>query len=98
MRPTRTRLLCGAFVWLTLGAALWQNASAWGQTASVLAGPPSAGKPGVTVERQGRLLVLRYGTPGRDVQSEPRSEPNRPPEFAIYQGQRKIASGQFEYG
>jgi hypothetical protein len=94
MGPTRTQLLCGAFIWLTLAAALWQSAPARGQTASVLAGQPSAGKPGVTVERQGRLLVLRYRTTGEVTQNDP----NRPPAFAIYQGQRKIASGQFEYG
>jgi hypothetical protein len=98
MRSTRTQLACGAILWLLSGAVLWQSTSAWGQTAPVLSGQPSAGKPGVTVERQGRLLVLNYGVPGEDAQSEPKSEPNSPPGFAIYEGQRKIASGQFEYG
>jgi hypothetical protein len=92
MRLTRTSLLSGPFVWLAAGAALWLSASAGGQTAP--SGETPAAQPAVTVERQGRLLVLNYEVPGQDVQSEP----NSPPGFAIYQGQKKIASGQFEYG
>ena len=52
----------------------------------------------VTAEHQGRLLVLTYGPkPGGGLMADqnPRREPRR---FAIYQGQRQIASGQFEYG
>ena len=52
----------------------------------------------VTVEHQGRLLVLTYGpksSGGLMADSNPRREPRR---FAIYRGERQIASGQFEYG
>jgi hypothetical protein len=62
---------------------------------------PGGGGPlqPVTVEHQGRLLVLTYGpkpTPGALMSfAGPRGEP---PQFAVYQGQRQIASGQFEYG
>ncbi len=53
----------------------------------------------VTVEHQGRLLVLTYGpkpTPGALMSfTDPRGEP---PRFAVYQGERQIAAGQFEFG
>ena len=53
----------------------------------------------ITVEHQGRLLVLTYGPKpsagGLVSFTDPRGEP---PRFAVYQGQRQIASGQFEYG
>ncbi len=56
-------------------------------------------KPAVTAERRGRLLVLTcaFKSTGGGLSSNigPRGEP---PTFAIYQGQRKIASGQFEFG
>jgi hypothetical protein len=92
MRLTRTPLLSESFIWLAAGAALWLSASAGGQTVS--SGETPAAQPAVTVKRQGRLLVLNYEVPRQDAQSEP----NSPPEFAVYQGKRKIASGQFEYG
>jgi len=77
-----------------------------GQDAPAMAGalqePASlSGSPlqPVTVERRGRLLVLTYGprSAGGGLVSftDPRGEP---PRFAVYQGQRQIASGQFEYG
>jgi hypothetical protein len=71
-------------------------------TAGVLHEP--AGRSGgpvqpITVEHQGRLLVLTYGPKpsagGLVSFTDPRGEP---PRFAVYQGQRQIASGQFEYG
>jgi len=53
----------------------------------------------VAAKRQGRLLILTYGskpTPGALMSfTGPRGEP---PRFVIYQGRRQIASGQFEYG
>ena len=53
----------------------------------------------ITVEHQGRLLVLTYGPKpsagGLVSFTDSRGEP---PRFAVYQGQRQIASGQFEYG
>jgi hypothetical protein len=53
----------------------------------------------VTVEHQGRLLVLTYGPqPGAGALASPTSTRGEPPRFVIYQGWRQIASGQFEYG
>ncbi|MCU0913212.1 MAG: hypothetical protein MUC88_01455 [Planctomycetes bacterium] len=62
--------------------------------------PETIGSPGpaVTLERQGRRLILNCPAARRDslpVVGGPREEP---PRFAIYQGQRQLASGQFEYG
>jgi hypothetical protein len=55
--------------------------------------------PMVTVEHKGRLLVLTYGPTsaggGQSANADARGEP---PGFTVYKGQRKIASGQFEYG
>lgn len=56
-------------------------------------------KPTVQAVRRGRVLVLNFqitGIGGESYQS-PRSN-DRKPSFAVYQGKRKIASGQFEYG
>jgi hypothetical protein len=53
----------------------------------------------VTVEHRGRLLVLTYGPKPRADGSVSFTHPRgKPPRFAVYQGQRQIASGQFEYG
>ena len=103
MKPTPTRLLSGAVLWLVLGSVLALRTPAGGQEtpqdgAMIVksGGPPL---PTVTVEHKGRLLVLTYGPPsaggGLMSNAGPRDEP---PGFTIYKGQRKIASGQFEYG
>jgi hypothetical protein len=56
-------------------------------------------QPGITVERQGRLLVLTYGSkPGSGVLSSGVDPGQEPPGFVVYRGQRPIAVGQFEYG
>jgi len=53
----------------------------------------------ITVERHGRLLVLTYGPkPGADGSVSFTGPRGAPPRFAVYQGQRQIASGRFEYG
>jgi hypothetical protein len=96
MRSTRGQLRTGFFTWLLSAAMLWLSASAWGQTAP--SGETPAGKPAVTVERRGRLLVLNYKLVGTDGQPLAPSGSGGRPEFAIHQGNRKIASGQFEYG
>ena len=71
-------------------------------TAEAIQGAPPLGdsplQP-VTVEHQGRLLVLTYGPkPGAGALASPTSTRGESPRFAIYQGQRQIAAGQFEYG
>ncbi len=71
-------------------------------TTGVLQEPASrSGSPlqPVTVEHHGRLLVLTYGPePGAGGLASPTGARGEPPRFAVYQGQRQIASGQFEYG
>ncbi len=53
----------------------------------------------VTIERHGRLLVLTYGPkPGAGGLMPSTGVRGEPPRFAVYQGQRQVASGQFEYG
>jgi hypothetical protein len=50
----------------------------------------------ITVEHRGRLLVLTYGPkPGTASFTGARGSA---PRFAVYQGQRQIAAGRFEYG
>ena len=102
MKSTYTQLLSGSLVWLVSGAALSLSTSAWGQTA-----PPDEApalkierpvKPAVTVQRQGRLLILSYRLVGADGEPYTQSVPSNQPEFTVYRGQRKIASGQFQYG
>jgi len=54
----------------------------------------------VSVTRRGEVLVLSYRLAGQDG-SDYSFAPDRPrtePEFAVYQGDKKIASGKFQYG
>jgi hypothetical protein len=54
----------------------------------------------VTVTRQGQDLLLNYqliGVAGQIYQLANRDYAH-PPEFAVYKGDRKIASGKFQYG
>jgi hypothetical protein len=54
---------------------------------------------GVQIERRGAALVLNYQLVGQGGESYVNRYPNAaPPTFTAYQGQRKITSGQFEYG
>jgi hypothetical protein len=103
MELMHTKLLSGAVLWFVLALVLVLRAPAGGQEAPqggpmiVKSGGPVL--PTVAVEHKGRLLVLTYGptSAGGALMSNagPRGEP---PEFTIYKGQRKIASGHFEYG
>jgi hypothetical protein len=54
----------------------------------------------VTATRRGEDLVLNYQIIGAGGQTYQMANVNRlhPPEFAIYKGERKIASGNFEFG
>ncbi len=53
----------------------------------------------VSVSRQGRKLSLNYQLAGAGGTYElGKVDREHPPEFAIYQGDRKIASGKFEFG
>jgi hypothetical protein len=55
--------------------------------------------PSLRVVRQGDVLVLTYNPPGSTGEPSPNAaSPGRSPAFAVYQGQRRIASAQFEQG
>ena len=49
-------------------------------------------------ERQGRVLVLDYKLLGIGGETYARDDRSNPPTFTVYQGDKKIASGTFEYG
>lgn len=54
----------------------------------------------VSVNRRGRSLSLSYrliGVDGETYQLEPQDR-SHPPEFAVYRGDKQIASGKFEFG
>jgi len=52
----------------------------------------------VTVNRQGRVLVLNYRLLGIGGERYSDTTRNKPPRFTIYKGGVAIASGNFEYG
>jgi hypothetical protein len=56
----------------------------------------------VSVARRGKFLVLEYRLTGADGEvyhlGRTGPGPGVPPEFAIHQGNRKVLSGQFEFG
>ena len=53
----------------------------------------------VTAERVGASLSLGYELRGVDgAEYEPDNSYQGKPQFAVYMGDRKVGSGQFEYG
>jgi len=52
----------------------------------------------VTAERQGRTLELNYELLGIGGEKYVNSDSNKPPTFTVYKGDKRIASGEFEYG
>jgi hypothetical protein len=52
----------------------------------------------VNAQRQGRLLELGYDLIGIGGETYTASDRSKPPRFTAYKGNRKIASGEFEYG
>ena len=54
----------------------------------------------VTVTRRGNLLVFDYRLlgAGGDTYQLGTTDYSKPPQFAVYQGDQKIASGNFEFG
>ncbi len=62
----------------------------------VVAGPPTLN---VTVTRQGRFLNLNCElVESSDAAPASPGLPEPPPQFVVYQHDRQIGSGQFEYG
>ena len=52
----------------------------------------------VRAERRGRSMILNYELRGRGGERYAPSSTSQPPTFAVYKGERKVASGDFEYG
>jgi hypothetical protein len=83
-----------------LAASAWAGPAASGDTTNgdeTRLGSPMG--PSVRVVRQGDVLVLTYNPLGSNGEPLPNAgSPGRSPALAVYQGQRKIASAQFEHG
>jgi hypothetical protein len=52
----------------------------------------------VKATRQGRVLALDYKLVGMGGESYTNFDRSKPPTFTVYKGDKKIASGTFEYG
>ncbi len=54
----------------------------------------------ITANRHGQDLVMNYQLlgAGGEVYQMPAQDRSKPPKFAVYSGEKKIASGEFEYG
>lgn len=52
----------------------------------------------VTAIRQGKILRLDYSLRGQGGESYTSLMRNKPPQFAVFQGDKQIAAGAFEYG
>ena len=50
------------------------------------------------MKRAGRLLTLDYQRLDANGQRAPNPDRDHPPQFAVYQGDRLVGSGTFEYG
>ncbi len=55
-------------------------------------------KQSVRVQRRKNLLILRYELLGVGGHNYVQAQRGTPPQFAIYCGDKKIASGKFEFG
>jgi len=104
MKFTHTHLTLAAAFWLALGSTLASSGQNVAQAPwrGVQQEPASrSGGPlqPITAEHRGRLLVLTCGPkPGAGGSASFTGPRGEPPRFAVYQGHRQIASGQFEYG
>lgn len=54
--------------------------------------------PKVEVQRQGTVLVLKYELLGIGGEKYTSSDRSKPPTFAIYKGDKEIASDKFKFG
>lgn len=67
-----------------------------GQPATLKVGAPL--RQAVRVERRGRSMILDYELRGRGGERYSPDNITEPPAFAVYKGERKVGSGNFEYG
>ena len=99
---------CPTKVWLKKGEAeayLGQRSLAGGGRYEVGGKEPprlAVGGPltnSVSIQRQGKYLALNYELVGAGGPYELAvQDRSHPPEFAVYQGDKKVASGKFEFG
>jgi hypothetical protein len=54
--------------------------------------------PAVNVRKEGNFLAMDYQLLGIGNEAYTRSDRSKPPTFAIYKGQKKIASDKFKFG
>lgn len=54
--------------------------------------------PTIKVQRQNRLLRLSYDLLGAGGEAYSTGDRSKPPTFAVYKGQKQIASGKFQFG
>lgn len=54
--------------------------------------------PTIKVQRKSRILRLSYDLLGAGGEAYTTGDRSKPPTFAIYKGQKQIASGKFEFG
>ena len=80
----------------------WRILAAWAlllpAPALATAQAPDVARLSLTVKRAGRLLTLDCQRLGANGQRAPNPDRDHPPKFAVYQGDRQIGSGTFEYG
>lgn len=55
-------------------------------------------KQTLDVQRQGTILKLDYKLVGIGDESYTQNDRTKPPQFAIYNGDKQIAAGQFQFG
>jgi hypothetical protein len=54
--------------------------------------------PTLKLQRRGRILVMSYELHGAGGEAYTGGDRSKPPTFAVYKGQKKIASDKFEFG
>ncbi len=76
---------------------LWQWITvAPGQVARLRVGAPL--RQVVEIRRQGPAMVLNYELIGQGGERYAPDDTSEPPTFAVYKGEHKVASGDFEFG
>ncbi len=89
--------LKGGYTRRTIGASQSRVTISEGETAVLKVGAPL--KQTVSVRRRGRMLELSYGLHGVGGATYTAvTNANKRPAFAIYKGEREIATGEFEFG
>jgi len=82
-----------------VGYALFSQAMAWAQAPSSQEDSASQLKHTVEVLRQGRRLILHYAlVDAKGQEQDLRKIAQEAPHFTVYQGDKKLATGQFEFG